>query len=101
MEHPKYCVYILYSLKDDMFYIGYTANFERRMQEHAQGKTKSTSLRRPFVPLLCEYYFSKKDSLRREKYFKSSAGKRVLRLMLQESLVSVKNANAVVKCEPF
>lgn len=95
MEHPKFCVYILYSLKDDMFYIGYTANFERRMQEHAQGKTKSTALRRPFVPLLCEYYLSKKDSLRREKYFKSSAGKRVLRLMLQESLSVIKKCKSI------
>jgi putative endonuclease len=91
MEHPKFCTYVLYSLKDQDFYIGSSSNFDRRSIEHEQGKSKSTAPRRPFVPLLCEYYYSKKDSLRREEYFKTTAGKRTLRLMLQESLNEVKN----------
>ena len=91
MEHPKYAVYMLYSLKDHLFYIGYTTNFERRMIEHEQGKTTSTSCRRPFVVLLCEYYYAKADAMHRELYFKTSKGKRVLRLMLTESLNSVES----------
>jgi putative endonuclease len=75
MEHPKFAVYILYSLKDHQFYIGYTANFTRRMEEHAQGKCISTAPRRPFIPILCEYYLSKKDAMRRELYLKTSARK--------------------------
>src|SRR5688572_25570964 len=71
MEHPQHATYVLYSLKDQEFYIGYSSDFDRRSIEHEQGKTKSTAPRRPFVPLLCEYYFSKKDSLRREEYFKN------------------------------
>lgn len=90
MKHPKYAVYVLLSLKDDMFYIGFTGNFKRRMSEHAAGLTKSTSCRRPFIPVLCEYYFSKKDALRRELYFKTTVGKRVIRLMLRESLKEVR-----------
>lgn len=86
MEQPKYAVYVLFSLKDQQFYIGFTSNFERRMSEHAAGKTISTAPRRPFVPILCEYYFSHKDAMRRELYFKTTAGKRVLRLMLKDSL---------------
>ncbi len=86
MEHPKFCVYVLYSLKDFQFYIGFSTNFERRMQEHANGETKSTAPRRPFIPLFCEYYYSKADATRRELYFKTSAGRRTLKLMLQESL---------------
>ena len=89
MEHPKFAVYILYSLKDHQFYIGYTANFTRRMEEHSEGKCTSTAPRRPFIPILCEYYLVKKDAMRRELYFKTSAGKRVLRLMLIESLLEI------------
>lgn len=74
MEHPKHCTYVLYSLKDHQFYIGSSSDFDRRSNEHEQGKSKSTAPRRPFVPLLCEYYFSKKDCLRREQYFKTTAG---------------------------
>jgi putative endonuclease len=91
MEHPQHATYVLYSLKDHEFYIGSSSDFDRRSIEHEQGKSKSTAPRRPFVPMLCEYYFSKKDSLRREEYFKTSAGKRTLRLMLQEILIEVKN----------
>lgn len=90
MELPTYAVYVLYSLKDHQFYIGYTSNFTRRMQEHADGESKSTACRRPFVCVFCEYYISKSDALRRELYFKTSAGKRVLRLMLTDSLGMVK-----------
>lgn len=59
------------------------------MEEHAQGRTTSTACRRPFVPIFCEYYFAKEDAFRRELYFKSSAGRIALRLMLKESLVEL------------
>jgi putative endonuclease len=90
MEHPKYAVYVLYSQKDHLLYIGYTANFKRRMEEHAEGRSKSTACRRPFVCVFCEYYLCKIDAIRREKYFKTSTGKRVLRLMLFDSIRVVK-----------
>jgi len=76
----------LYSLIDLEFYIGYTENYQRKMQEHEQGRSKNTACRRPFVPLLCKYYFSKKDAMRREEYYKTTAGKRKLRFMLFSSL---------------
>ncbi|HDP69106.1 MAG TPA: hypothetical protein ENN20_11515 [Candidatus Marinimicrobia bacterium] len=34
-------VYILHSEKDGGFYIGYTANLSRRVQQHNAGKTRS------------------------------------------------------------
>ena len=42
MKLPQFAVYVLYSLKDHQFYIGYTANFTRRMVEHSEGRSKST-----------------------------------------------------------
>jgi putative endonuclease len=92
MEHPKFCVYVLYSLKDLQFYIGYTTNFVRRMLEHENGDVKSTAPRRPFIPIRCEYTFAKSDAMRREEYFKTSAGKSALRLMLKDSLNEIKRA---------
>jgi predicted GIY-YIG superfamily endonuclease len=50
---------------------------------------KSTACRRPFKVVLVEYYYSKKDAMRRELYFKTSAGRRILRLMLSESLSEI------------
>ncbi len=92
IKHPEYAVYVLLSLKDQQFYIGFTSDFKRRMEEHEEGKSKSTACRRPFICLFVEYYFSKADALRREKYFKTSGGKRVLRLMLTDSLLESSEA---------
>ncbi len=86
VEHPlPHCVYVLLSLKDDNFYVGYTTNLPRRLDEHFQGRNTSTAPRRPFVLVHCEHYVAKADAERRENYLKTAKGRRVLRLMLQHS----------------
>ena len=45
MKLPQFALYVLYSLKDHQFYIGYTANSNRRMEAHSEGRSKSTSYR--------------------------------------------------------
>lgn len=50
-------------------------------------EVKARKVEDPFVCVFCEYYLSKSDVLRKEHYFKTTARKRVLRLMLQESLL--------------
>lgn len=89
MKKLRYCVYILFSLKDRLFYIGYTTNLHERLTSHIQGNSKATEPRRPFILLLCEYYLSMHDAIRREKYFKTTAGKKALRLMLKDSLLLI------------
>ena len=79
-------VYVLYSLKDSKFYIGYTCDVDKRYAEHNNGKTASTSSRRPFKLLYYEAHLSKEDALRRETYFKSTKGRATLRQMLKGSL---------------
>lgn len=86
MNILPYCVYVLLSEKDGMFYIGYTTNIERRYKEHNNGESISTAPRRPFKLLFCEFYISKDDAKRRELYFKTTAGRRALKIMLRESL---------------
>ena len=85
----NYCCYVLYSLKDHKFYIGYTTNLEQRIENHNAGKTTSTAPRRPLKLIFCEYYLVKADAMRREKYFKTTAVKKGLRLMLRETLVTL------------
>ena len=81
-----YYVYILQSEKDSKFYIGFTNHLERRMREHAEGKVLSTKGRRPFKLIYYEAFTNEKDAIRREDYFKTSKGKRTIRLMLREFL---------------
>ena len=81
-----YCVYVFLSLKDRKFYIGYTTNLKQRLTDHFHGQSKATAPRRPFKLIFCEYFLSKKDAMRRERYFKTSYGKKALKIMLREGL---------------
>jgi len=82
----KVLCYVLRSLKDGNFHIGYTSNLKQRLTDHFKGRSKATKPRRPFELIYCEYFISKKDAMRRERYLKTNPGKRVLRLMLREGL---------------
>ena len=84
-----YCAYILLSLKDGNFYVGFTSDLKRRLDEHNQGRNSSTASRRPFILVHAEYYLAKADAERRELYLKTTKGRRTLKLMLLESLKTV------------
>ena len=85
-----YCVYVLQSQRDLLLYHGFTTNLEQRIRNHNAGKTISTSKRMPLRLIFCEYYLSRKDAMRREKYFKTTQGKRMLRLMLRNTLKEIR-----------
>ena len=70
--------YVLVSLKDGRFYIGYTNDLRRRMEEHNLGKSFATNSRRPFKLIYYEAYLNKDDAENREDYLKSTIGRRFL-----------------------
>lgn len=81
-----YYTYVLLSLKDRQFYIGYTSDLRKRLQEHKKGESKATKSRLPVELIFYEAYMDKYDALRREDYFKTNKGKITLRNMLKEFL---------------
>ncbi len=85
MELP-YCVYILFSSKDNLLYIGYSSNLTERVKKHNSGGVTSTAPRRPLQLIFCEYYLFKEDAMKRESYFKTTMGKKAIKLMLSETL---------------
>jgi putative endonuclease len=82
-----YCVYILFSRKDLLLYTGFTTNIDERIKNHNEGKTKSTAPRRPLELVFCEFYLFESDARKREMYFKTTAGKKAVKLMLGETLL--------------
>lgn len=74
-----YTVYVLQSLKDKKTYIGYTNNFQRRLNEHNSGKAKSTKYRAPFKMLFKEEFKSLDEAKKRELWWKSSTGRKKLK----------------------
>ena len=81
-----FCVYILFSEKDFQLYTGFTSNIEKRTAAHDAGKNISTANRRPLKLIFCEYYLFEEDARNREKYFKTTMGKKAVKLMLNSSL---------------
>jgi len=79
-------VYLLKSLKDGKFYTGYTEDLERRLNEHNNAKIKSTEHRRPFEIIYYEACRNQKDALHRERYLKTTYGKRYLKVRLKNDL---------------
>jgi putative endonuclease len=86
-------VYILQSIKKPYWlYKGSTSNLEKRVGEHNAGKNFSTAPNAPFKLIYYEAYLLKKDALAREKYLKTSMGKRVLKKQLANFLKQTKSA---------
>ncbi len=74
-----YYVYVLKSLKDGKNYIGSTDNLKRRLREHKNGMVSSTKHRRPLELIYYEAMPSESRAREREKYFKTTWGKRFIK----------------------
>ncbi len=74
----RYIVYVLSSLKDKKSYVGFTNNIERRLHEHNTGKSNFTKKYLPWEVLYKEEFDSKIEARKREKYLKSSAGRKLI-----------------------
>ena len=81
-----YYVYVLQSLKDKEFYIGYTENLKLRFKDHQKGCVKSTKKRRPLILIYFEGCLNKKDASHRERYFKTHFGRMFLKNRLKSYL---------------
>jgi putative endonuclease len=71
--------YALKSLNHDFFYKGHCENLQQRLKEHNSGMTDSIRPYIPFELIYKEEFNTREEAIKREKYFKSSAGRRYLK----------------------
>jgi putative endonuclease len=77
-----YFAYVLKSIEHDYYYKGHCQDLEKRLQQHNSGMTESI---RPYIPFQIVYFEEfemEQEAIGREKYFKSSAGRRYLKKKL-------------------
>jgi len=74
--------YVLRSMTHDYFYKGHCEDLQRRLTQHNSGITKSIAPYLPFEIAYFEEFQSEEEAIRRERYFKSSAGRRYLKKKL-------------------
>ena len=75
----EYIVYVLKSLNSDHYYVGQTINLKRRIQEHNSRKVFWTKRYAPWIIIYTEKYTTREEAVKREKYFKSHAGRNWLK----------------------
>jgi len=68
--------YVLKSIQREFFYKGHCMDLQIRLQQHNSGMTKSIKPYIPFKIVYKEEFASEEESIQREKYFKSAAGRR-------------------------
>ena len=79
----KYVVYIIQSLSDNTYYIGYSSNIEKRLEEHNKGLSRFTSKKIPWKLVYTECFVTKTEALQREKFLKRQKNR-----SFYESLIS-------------
>ncbi len=81
-----YYVYILL-LSNNTLYTGSTGNIKQRLAEHCRGQVTSTKSSSLHQLILLEMYVLKSDAQRRERFLKTTEGKRLLRMQLRDILI--------------
>ena len=81
-----YYVYVIKS-ESGRIYVGRTSDLKRRIEEHQNGKNRTTKRMGKIRLIFYEAFLAKEDSIRRERYFKTNPGKKSLKLILRESII--------------
>ncbi len=76
-----YFAYVIKNENGDL-YKGHTEDIERRVEEHNSGATKTTRKSDSWKLAYCEEFKTREEAIKREKYFKSAAGRRFLKSKL-------------------
>jgi putative endonuclease len=78
-----YYTYVLQTIKDNRFYIGYTNNLRKRLMKHKAGYVSSTKDRLPVKLVYFEGCLDKKLAVKREKQLKTGFGRAYLKRRLR------------------
>jgi len=74
-----YYTYVLKSLKDEKYYIGWTDDLINRVHNHNLGKVKATNNRKPLILIYYEACLIKGKAIKREKALKSGFGRKYIK----------------------
>jgi putative endonuclease len=88
--------YVIEAEKGGELYIGFTSDIKRRLKEHNQGLNLSTKHQGKWKLIYCEICCNKHDAQRREGYFKTTQGKRLLKRRLKEYFYSQKRSKDLI-----
>ena len=74
-----YYAYVIKSLFNDYYYKGHCRDLQTRLSQHNAGKTTSIKNKIPFKLVYFEVFETLEEAVKREKYFKTAAGRKYLK----------------------
>ncbi len=78
-------VYIIQSQLDGSFYIGQTADLEKRLKQHNDGETRTTSKKRPWNLVYSEAFDSRSEAIKREHFLKKQRNRQFYQRLIDSS----------------
>jgi len=78
------CLYVLLNKEGNRTYTGITDNLDKRIVQHNKGHSKFTSKFGPWRLIYFEIINNRTDARKKEKYFKSAAGRRWMKINIFE-----------------
>ena len=78
-----FVVYILYSETFNKNYTGFTSNLIERFKSHNHLGTKGYTVKfRPWMVIYVEFFSSKAEAMKREKYLKTGIGREFIQNLI-------------------
>ena len=75
--------YVLKSINCNYFYKGHCEDLEIRLNQHNSGMTASIKPYAPFKIVYFEEFATREEAIKRERYFKSAAGRKFLKKKIE------------------
>ena len=79
-----FTVYILYTVRHEKTYTGFTSNLAGRLKSHNELATKGWTVKyRPWELVYTEVFNDKREAVQREKFFKSGQGRQEVQRLVR------------------
>lgn len=78
-----FCVYILYSVKKDRFYVGQTDDLDKRVASHLSGSSPYTSSAKDWKLVHTEEYSSRTEVIKRENEIKRKKSRKYIEWIIE------------------
>jgi putative endonuclease len=77
-------VYIIESEADGSFYVGYSADAERRLIDHNDGRSRFTRRKTPWKLVYTELYLLKAEAIKRERFLKKQRNRSFYKRLIEQ-----------------
>ena len=81
----NHCIYIIYSIKSDRYYIGCTSDIEARIIQHNSGRNTSTKFGLPWQLKYTEPFESLSEARLREIEIKKKKSRKYIEWLINKS----------------